>query len=46
VGGREAREGGVHRFRQNVMKRTRAPAGIETERERRGEGGVIARFID
>jgi len=30
-GGREAREGGVHRCRQNVIKYTPAPMGIERD---------------
>jgi len=37
---REGGEGGVHRCRQNVIKRTRATAGREGERGREGgEGG-------
>jgi len=42
-GGREAREGGVHRCRQNVKKRTRAQAGRDRERETVG-GGRISTF--
>jgi len=39
--GREAREGGMHRCRQNVIKCTAAPTGSERERGREvREGGV------
>jgi len=38
-GGREAKEGGVHRCHQNVIKPTRAPVGRERERGREGGEG-------